>query len=149
MTGEDGRKSGDDGVKTFYIGFLALGLIIGVILGIAVGASFLPQNQAPKCTPGAANVLTPEEAGEKVIDFIADYAVPPGVEVTLINVTEVENANLYKVAIDLSTLETSETQEVYVTKDGELLFPGAINIEEFIEMVETQQELEENQGMNG
>jgi hypothetical protein len=149
MTGEDGRKSGDDGVKTFYIGFLALGLIIGVILGIAVGASFLPQNQAPTCTPGAANVLTPEEAGEKVIDFIANYAVPPGVEVTLINVTEVANANLYKVAINLSMLDTSETQEVFITKDGELLFPGAINIEEFIEMVETQQELEENPGMNG
>jgi hypothetical protein len=151
MAGEDGRKSGDEGVKTFYIGFLALGLIIGIIMGIAVGSFVFPQMQKQTQTPisSSPNVLTPEEAGEKTIDFVANYAVPPGIEVTLINVTEVENANLYKVATNLSMLGTSETQEVYITKDGETLFPGAIDIDEFIEMVKLQQELEENQEMNG
>jgi thiol-disulfide isomerase/thioredoxin len=143
MAGEDGRKSSGDDVKTFYFGFLALGLIIGVIMGIAVGGSLLSQNPAQTCLPRAANVLTPEEAGEKVIDFVANYAVPPSVEVTLINVTEVENANLYKVAINLSTLDTSETQEVFITKDGESLFLRAIDIEEFIALAETQKEQEE------
>jgi thiol-disulfide isomerase/thioredoxin len=143
MAGEDGRKSGGDDVKTFYFGFLALGLIIGAIMGIAVGSSFLPQNQASTCAPGAANVLTPEEAGEKMIDFIANYAVPPSVEVTLINVTEVENANLYEITIELFTSGTSEMQEVFITKDGELLFLSAIDIEEFIAQAEIQREQEE------
>jgi len=41
-------------------------------------------------------------------------------------------------------LGTSETRELYITKDGELLFPGAIDIEEFKEMAEQQKEQEEN-----
>jgi len=150
MSGEDTRKSGDEGVKTFYIGFLALGVIIGAILGIAVGGFVLVPPTQTQCTlpsSTAPNVLTAEEAGEKTIDFITNYAVPPGVEVSLINVTEMENANLYKVATNLSMLGIAETREVYITKDGALLFPGAIDIEEFKAMAELQQqEQEENQG---
>lgn len=143
MSDKDARKSGEEGMKSFSIGFLAIGLIIGVIMGIAVGGFVIPQNQ----THGSmsANVLTPEEAGEKAVEFISTYAVPPGVNVTLVNVTEVGNANLYKAAINLSMLGTSETRELYITKDGELLFPGAINIEEFEEMAEVQKEQEEKQ----
>jgi hypothetical protein len=153
MTGEHTRKSGDEGVKTFYIGFLALGLIIGILLGIAVGSFVLSPAQTQCTLPGSTTVLTvltPEEAGAKTIDFLTGYAVPPGVEVSLINVTEMENANLYKVATNISMLGTSETREVYITKDGELLFPGAIDMEEFIEefkaMAALQQEQAETQG---
>ncbi|MHC1600647.1 MAG: hypothetical protein ACXQS5_07545 [Candidatus Methanospirareceae archaeon] len=130
-------KSGEGGMKT--IGILAIGLIIGVIIGVVVGALGFPQTQSF----GATNVLTPEEAGETAVDFIETYAVPPGVDVVLINVTEVETANLYKIAVNLSMLGTSETRELYTTKDGELLFPGAIDIEEFEEMAEQQKEQEE------
>lgn len=143
MSGEDARKSGEEGVKTFYIGFLALGLILGVILGIAVGGFVSPQNQTQSSMPTVANVLTPEEAGDKAVDFVATYLVPPGVEVSLINVTEMENANLYKIAVNLSMQGIAETRELYITKDGELLFPGGIDIEEFKELVEAQKEQEE------
>jgi thiol-disulfide isomerase/thioredoxin len=143
MSDRDARKSGEEGMKAFYICFLALGLIIGVIIGIAIGGFVLPQSQIHGSI--SANVLTPEEAGETAVAFISTYAVPPGVNVTLVNVTEVGNANLYKVAINLSMLGTSETRELYITKDGELLFPGAINIEEFEEMAEVQKEQEERQ----
>jgi hypothetical protein len=143
MSGEDARKSVEEGMKTYYIGFLALGLIIGVILGIAVGGFVLPQDQTQSSMSTATNVLTPEEAGEKAVDFVATYLVQPGVAVSLINVTEMENANLYTIAVNLSMLGTSETRELYITKDGELLFPGGIDIEEFEEMVEAQKEQEE------
>ena len=152
MTGEHTRKSGGEGVKTFYIGFLALGVIIGILLGIAVGSFVLTPAQTQCALPSstAPNVLTPEEAGAKTVDFITEYAVPPGVEVSVINVTDVENANLYKVATNLSMLGTSEIRELYITKDGELLFPGAIDIEEFKAMAELEQQQEETQqGMNG
>ena len=152
MTGEHTRKSDDEGVKTFHIGFLALGVIIGLLLGIAVGGFVLTPAQTQCALPSstASNVLTPEEAGAKTVDFITEYAVPLGVEVSVINVTDVENANLYKVATNLSMLGTSEIQELYITKDGELLFLGAIDIEEFKAMAELEQQQEETQqGMNG
>ena len=143
MTGEDARKSGNEGVKAFYIGFLALGLIIGALLGIAVGSFVLSPAQTQCTLPDyatAPDVLTPEEAGAKTIDFIREYAIPPGVEVSLINVTEMENANLYKIATNVSMLGTSEVREVYLTKDGELFFPGAIDLEEFKAMAALQQQ---------
>lgn len=149
MTGEHTRKSGDEGVKTFYIGFLALGLIIGILLGIAAGSFALSPAQTQCTLPGsttALTVLTPEEAGAKTVDFIVGYAVPPGVEVSLINVTDMENANLYMVATNISMLGASEVREVYITKDGELLFPGAIDVEEFKAMAALQQEQAETQG---
>lgn len=149
MTGEPTRKSGDEGVKTFYIGFLALGVIIGILFGIAV-SSFVISPAQTQCTlPDSTvpNALTPEEAGTKTVDFIRTYGnIPAGVEVSLINVTEMENANLYKVATNVSMLGTSETQDVYITKDGEILFPGAIDIEEYKAMAALQQAQAETLG---
>ncbi len=148
MASKDTRKSAEEGMETLFIGFLAIGVIIGVLLGIAVGSFVLSPAQTQCTLPDsmAPNVLTPEEAGTKTIDFLREYAVPPGVEVSLINVTGMENANLYKVATNVSMLGTSETREVYITKDGELLFPGAIDIEEFKAMAELQQEQAETLG---
>ncbi|MBN1761476.1 MAG: hypothetical protein JW878_00140 [Methanomicrobia archaeon] len=148
MTSEPTRKSGNEGVKTFYIGFLALGLIIGILLGIAVGSVVLSPAQTQCTLPESTvpNALTPEEAGTTTIDFLREYAIPPGVEISLINVTELENANLYTVAANVSMLGTSETREVYITKDGEILFPGAIDIEEYKAMAELQQEQAETMG---
>ena len=143
MSGEDAGKSGEAGMKTGSIGILAIGLMIGVIIGVAVGAFVFPQTQTQSSMPTAANVLTPEEAGDKAVDFVATYLVPPGVEVSLINVTEMENANLYEIAVNLSMQGIAETRELYITKDGELLFPGGIDIEEFKELVEAQKEQEE------
>ncbi|MBN1761475.1 MAG: thioredoxin family protein [Methanomicrobia archaeon] len=132
-------------MKTFSLDFLALGVIIGLLMGIAVGGSILQSAQI-HCAPSdstATTVLTPEEAGAKTIDFLTEYAVPSGVEVSLANVSELENANLYKVVADISAQGSSEVLEIYITKDGELLFPTAINIEEFESLVALQQEQEE------
>lgn len=146
MSGEDksegAGKTGEAGLKT--IGVLAVGLIIGILIGVVVGAFGFPQ------TPGfgASNVLTPDEAGEKAVDFISNYgSLPPGVEVVLINVTDVEDANLYKIAFNLSMRgisQAAESYEWYMAKDGKLLFPQGIDVEEFEEMVEQQEEQEEN-----
>ncbi|MGB2729073.1 MAG: hypothetical protein WBD09_11535 [Halobacteriota archaeon] len=143
MSGEDksegAGKHGEAGMKT--IGILAVGLIIGILIGVVVGAFGFPQ------TPvfSASNVLTPEEAGAKAVDFIANYAVALGVDVELVNVTEVEGANVYKIVVNLSAMGRSQMSESYMTKDGELLFPQAIDVEEFEAMVEQQKEQEENQ----
>ena len=135
------------------VGVLIIGLVIGVIVGCAVGAFVLPQ-QVHSFFPSAlntntsTNTITPEAAGEKVTDFISNYSgyfrLPPGVDIALINVTEVETANLYKIAINISAMGKSETVESYMTKDGKLLFLGGIDIEEFEEMVEQQRKEAEN-----
>ncbi len=147
MSGEDKSegvgKPGEAGMKTGFIGILSVGLMIGIIIGVAVGAFCFPQAQSPGFSAGSA--LTPEKAGVRAIDFITNYAVAPGVDVELINVTEVEGANLYKMAVNISSMRGTQTAESYMTKDGKLLFPSGIDIEEFEEMVEQQKEQEENQ----
>ncbi len=144
MSGEDKSESegkpGETGMKAGYIGILAVGLMIGIIIGIAVGAFGFPQVQSQGFSAG--DVLASKEAGNKVTGFISNYSgyfrLPPGVDIALINVTEVENANLYKIAINISAMGESETVESYMTKDGKLLFLGGMDIEEFEETIEQQ-----------
>ena len=146
MSGEDKSegvgKLGEAGMKTGFIGILAVGLMIGIIIGIAVGAFGFPQAQSQGFSAGSA--LTPEKAGVRAIDFITNYAVAPGVDVELINVTEVEGANLYKMVVNISSMRGTQTAESYMTKDGKLLFPSGIDIEEFEETIEQQKREEEN-----
>jgi len=146
MSGEDksegAGKPGEAVAKTGCIGILAVGLMIGIIVGVAVGAFGFPQAQSQGFSAGSA--LTPEKAGVEAIDFITNYAVAPGVDVELINITEIEGANLYKIAVNISAMGRSQTAESYMTKDGKLLFPNGIDIEEFKEMAEQQKREEEN-----
>jgi thiol-disulfide isomerase/thioredoxin len=130
-------------MKTASIGFLAIGAIVGVILGAAIGASVFSAPSAPSSCTIPAGALTPDEAGERAIDFLTTYAIPSGVEVALASVTEDEQSGLYEIAVNVSMLGTTETRKVYMTKDGELLFPGATNIADYIELVEAQKALEE------
>jgi hypothetical protein len=140
MSSEAPKRSKDEGVQSFTIGFLAIGLIIGLIMGIAAGISvFSGQSPStPSSCAGPMDVLSPEAAGARTIDFLANYAVSPDITVSLLNVTELETANLYQVTVNISMQGASEQQELYITKDGEVLFPGAINIDEFKEMAATQ-----------
>jgi len=132
MPGED--KSEGTGMKT--IGLLAIGLIAGIIIGVLVGAFAIPQTQSL----GVANTITSEAAGEKAVDFLSDYGgLPPGGNVTLINVTEQGDANLYKIAVNLSAQGMSKTLESYMTKDGKMLLQGVV-IDEFKEEVEQQEQ---------
>ncbi len=137
MSREVPKSSEDAGAPAFTIGFLAIGVIIGLIMGIAVGISVF-SDESPSAPSPSAGALSPEAAGARAIDFLANYAMPPGMNVSLINVTELETTNLYQVNVAISMLGTSEEQELYITKDGEVLFPGAINIDEFKEMAATQ-----------
>ncbi|MGC9443592.1 MAG: hypothetical protein ACP5E9_01460 [Candidatus Methanospirareceae archaeon] len=139
MSSEAPKRSKDKGNQSFNIGFLAIGLIIGLILGIASGSSIFSGQSFLSSSAGPSDgVLSPEAAGAHTIDFLANYAVSPEINVSLVNVTELETANLYQVTVNVSTQSAWEQQVVHVTKDGAVLFPGAINIDEFEEMAATQ-----------
>jgi hypothetical protein len=141
MTGEGAGKTDDGGLKSFVWGFLAIGLIVGLLLGIAVSGTFLAGTRSAAPETSQPNELTPEAAGERAIDFITTYAVPEGVEVSLVEVTELETGNLYQVTTNVSMLGQSEIRDLYITRDGKLLFPGAIDIDEFIATLEAQESM--------
>ncbi len=127
----DKRARHGDGAdqQTLSSSFVVLGVLIGLLLGIANGAVLL----APPLHPSthAVEGLPPEVAGDKAVSFIAKHAVSPGVEVSLVAVTELNTGNLYRLTINLSTPEASETRELYISKDGRWLFPGSINLSRY------------------
>ncbi|HDS44781.1 MAG TPA: hypothetical protein ENN68_01575 [Methanomicrobia archaeon] len=139
MSGEIPKSAEHEGAQTFTLGFLALGLIIGMIMGIAASGSVLFGQSfvSPSCA-GPTDVISPEAAGARTIEFLAGYAVSPDITVALADVTELETANLYQVTVNFSMEGASEEQVVYLTKDGTVLLPGAIDIDEFEELVAAQ-----------
>ena len=132
-------------MKTASIGFLVVGVIVGVIIGAFIGTSVFSAHPAPSTSmcPAPTGGLTPDEAGERAIDFLIAYAIPQGVEASLASVVNDAQSGLYEIAVNVSMLGVTETREVYMTKDGELLFLGATNINDYVEQIEAQKLLEE------
>lgn len=130
MNPEQRARRGDGAARqSLSRGFVALGVIIGLLLGIANGAVLL----APPLHPSAPAVagLPPEVAGDKAVNFIAEHAVSPGVAVNLVTVREVATGNLYRLTVNLSTPTASETRELYVSADGKKLFTGSIDLSSY------------------
>ena len=135
-----GDKSEGTGMRA--IGLLAIGLIAGIIIGVLIGAFALPQTQSQTSGISRATELKPEEIEVTVIGFLTDYVVASGIDVEMINTTEVEGANLYRVAVNVSAMDRSQVATSYISKDGKLFFPEGISIDEFKEKVEQRKEAE-------
>ncbi|MFA6194971.1 MAG: hypothetical protein WC719_04575 [Patescibacteria group bacterium] len=73
--------------------------------------------------PGTKN-LKPEEIQAKAETFVNTYLMQSGSKATIKEVTT--EYGLYKLKIDI----VSDVVESYITKDGKLFFPQALNIEE-------------------
>ena len=99
-------------------GVLALLLIVSIMTG---GFSKFGGG-----TPTAAK-LTEEEASEKALTFINENLLQPGTEATVMEVAD-ENG-LYKVQLDIG----GRPFDSYVTKDGGMLFPSAVDLNEEVE----------------
>jgi hypothetical protein len=132
---EGAGREEESGKKCATVAILSLGLVIGIVIGVVVGTFWSPQLPGPD----GGDVLTPKEAGDEAVEFITTYAVPPGTEVELINVTEVEGESIYKIVLNLSMQGMTQTAESFMTKDGKLLFPGGIEIEEVKELAEQEE----------
>ncbi len=112
------------------LGSVAIGLVTGLLIGGVVGAFVLPlygfNFNYSNANPGNANAISPEAAGNEAMEFISEN-IPPGVNVTLINVTE--ESDVYKITVNISSMGMYRTIETYMTMDGKLLFPQGINVE--------------------
>jgi thiol-disulfide isomerase/thioredoxin len=81
---------------------------------------------------GGKNLLSKEEAGQAALSFINDVILKGGSKASLIDV--VEGSNVYTFKINVDGQEVSS----YITKDGKLIFPQGINIDEEREKAKAQ-----------
>jgi len=92
-------------------------LVLLVLLVIAVYANGFPGFGSPDG----------DAAAEKAVAFINENLLAGFATATLVSVTE-EN-DLYKLELDLTTASgLTQNASLYLTKDGELLFPSAIDL---------------------
>jgi hypothetical protein len=72
--------------------------------------------------------ITPDEAADKAASFINTNLLQPGMEATFDSVEE--DNNLYKINLLIAGTEYVS----YVTKDGSLLFPSVIDLNEVVDL---------------
>jgi len=108
---------------------LAVGLLIGG------GIVFLINNRNIEDVV-LEQAISIEEAKEKTLNVINQHMLPPEITASLIGA--ITERGLHKITVDIQGQEVN----IYLTKDGALLFPEAIDLEEFIANMEAQKEIE-------
>jgi hypothetical protein len=95
---------------------LAILLIVSIFTG---GFKFASPGTPTK---GTATSLSPDQASKKAVSYINDNLLQPGTQATLKSTQEANG--LYKVKIDVGGKEFDS----YVSTDGSLLFPTAVDL---------------------
>lgn len=100
-------------------------LIAIVIAGVLISGAiiYVKVGKCPQCP--SEKFLSSQEAAEKAITYINQNLLPEGMTASLLNVAEVNG--IYKFRLKIGDREHIS----YVTKDGNLLFPGeGVNLNE-------------------
>ncbi|MFA5644105.1 MAG: hypothetical protein WC928_01085 [Patescibacteria group bacterium] len=97
--------------------FVSISAVILIILGV-VFSQLLPKK----------DILKIEEAKIKAETFINENLMLPGTKAVINEITP--EFGLYKMSVDVGSEEIIES---YISKDGKLFFPQAINIQEYEE----------------
>lgn len=100
-------------------------IIAGIVIAGAIYYVNNPNSEESEEVIG--EIISPEDAAEKAINFINQNLLNEGTTASLIEVSE--EMGLYKIKFDIEGQEI----ESYLTRDGKLLFPEAINITEEVE----------------
>ena len=108
-----------------------------IIAGLLIAGALVYLNQG-KLEKVKEQVLAPQEAADKAIEFISQNLLTGGVTASLVSI--VEENGLYKIKMKIQEAE----YDSYITKDGSLLFPQGINISETPQSQQQQQEQEQN-----
>jgi len=114
--------------KSVSIAFIILSVILfGIVL-----SGFI--------SPRESGTISADMAAEKVLTFIRENMVSSGTEVSVKEI--VEEGGLYKMGIKVSYGNQTQNVETYITKDGKIFFPQAINIDEFEEAAKAAEQEE-------
>ena len=109
--------------KFYLTTTVVLAIALVLVLAISYGT----------CYTGAFAGADGDEVGQKVLTFINTNLLPPEMPATLVGVTEVNG--VYAITIDIQGQELP----IYASKDGTLLFDRAINMDEPIPEIPTDQ----------
>ena len=82
----------------------------------------------------------PDEVAQTAVDFIKENMVAPGTEVSVKEVSE--EKGLYKIVLEVKSGTMAQEVESYITKDGKIFFPQAIDMDEVEAMKEESEEQE-------
>jgi len=92
--------------------------------------------------------LTPEEAADKAIVWIESFFEAQGASVELTLIDVIEENGVYRFTATMSSDQGEDEVTYYVSKDGSLFFPQAIETEEIIEASEEpEQPQQETEGV--
>jgi hypothetical protein len=120
--------------------------ILTIVFGILLIASILTRGfRTTSLSTGVtgfavANVLTPEEAANKAIDWIKSYFKAAGQDINVRLVNTSEENGLYLFTVEFSSSQGNTTFTYYVTKDGELFIPQVIPTAQTIQAQQGTQE---------
>ncbi len=128
------RRSHKKAKKTPALGILPIVLGLLLILSIVTGGF------GSKCSAGE---LSADEASSKAVNFINQNMLQGRQEVVLNNVKD--NGQFYEINIEIG----SQKYISYVTKDGRLFFPSAIDLTKRTEPPQYQPSLPQNVAKTG
>lgn len=118
--------------NTWKIASIASMVLSVILIGVIITGS------SPS---GVTGMITADVAAERAITFIEDNMVAPGTEVSVKDI--VEENGLYRLVMEVKSGTMTQEVESYITTDGKIFFPQAINMGEFEKAME---EAEEQQG---
>ena len=124
--------------KTSVFILVIIGLI--VISGLVYYGQFRksegPQNQNGNQNQEQNQILSAQEAADKVVDYINKNLLKPGTTATFVSVSE--ESSLYKIKVKVETAE----YDFYATKDGKLSFMpnSSLNLDESLNTSTTEEE---------
>ncbi|UCG95018.1 MAG: hypothetical protein JSV92_03145 [archaeon] len=128
-------KKEDKYVKSVWR-HVSIGFVVLTVILVAVILSGCPSGNV-------TGAVTADAAAERVTTFIKENLVAEGTEVTVNEINE-ENS-LYRLSIEVTSGGMSQEVESYITKDGVLFFPQAIDLNEVEELLEQQGEESQTQ----
>lgn len=107
-----------------------------IVAGLLIAGAVLFVNQG-KVEEQVPEVLSPQQAAEKAINFINQNMLPEGATALLINV--IEEIGFYKIHFKIGERD----YESYVSRDGKFLFPEGYDLEEAPAKTEPEAQQEE------
>ena len=126
----------------------AIYLAAGVVIGILIMFAYTQINPTPIDDGQNKEYLSLSEAENVVLEIVK---MDPNLE--MLNVTpsivnSSESNGMYSVNVKLSGPQGDTTFNSYITKDGKVLFPKGINVDEYKQLIENIEEEEQKQEAN-